>query len=111
MRALNLLKTILIVGLLSGCVTAGPDIGPGMLFSSIQGPVTATTATGGKKGQACGSTILGLIATGDNSIEAAKKDAGIKVVASVDYSLFNVLGFYVKKCVFVTGSAGKTKED
>jgi hypothetical protein len=93
---------------LVGCATGGPDISPGFLFSSVEGPVTATGAPGGNKhGTACASNILGLVAMGDNSIDAAKKDGGVKTISHVDYDMFNILGFYQKKCTHVTGSGGK----
>lgn len=92
---------------LTGCMTGGPDISPGLLFSSVDGPVTATSkASNGKHGQACASNVLGLVAFGDNSVEAAKKSGGIREVASVDYDMFNILGIYQKKCTHVTSAAG-----
>ncbi|MBI2061508.1 MAG: hypothetical protein HYT87_17345 [Nitrospirae bacterium] len=56
-----------------------------------------------KRGEACASSILGLVATGDASIEAAKKDAGIHEVASVDHTGSSVLFFYSTYCTIVTG--------
>jgi hypothetical protein len=51
---------------LFGCATGGPDIGPGLIFSSVDGPIMATTAEkASKSGEACAMNILGLVAVGD----------------------------------------------
>jgi len=65
----------------------------------VSNPEVATTKTG----EACANSILGLIATGDASIEAAKKEGGITKVATVDHSTTNVLYFYGQYCTIVTG--------
>lgn len=107
------LSWLLLAGsLLTGCATGGPDINPGFLFTSVQGPVTTTgkAGAGGKRGEACASNILGIVAIGDNSIETAKKNGGIKQVASVDYNSFSVLGLYYKKCTYVTAASGGGKD-
>jgi hypothetical protein len=91
---------------LFGCATGGPDIGPGLIFSSVDGPIMATTAEkASKSGEACAMNILGLVAVGDNSIEAAKKNGGIKVVSSADYNMLSILGFFSKKCTRVKGTS------
>lgn len=60
-------------------------------------------AVGSKTGEACASNILGMILTGDMSLEAAAQAGGISKVASVDYSYTNVLGFFAKACTIVNG--------
>ncbi|MFI5398173.1 MAG: TRL domain-containing protein [Candidatus Binatia bacterium] len=45
----------------------------GLIYLDAKGPIAATQATGTKEGKACAQTVLGLIATGDASIEAAKR--------------------------------------
>ena len=89
-----------------GCASPGPHVPGGALFSSVHGPNGVGTGKGNasKTGKACGSNILGLVAMGDNSIEAAKKDGNIKAVSFVDYDFFSVLGFYAKVCTIVKGS-------
>ena len=91
---------------LMGCAGTGPHVSGGGLFTSISGPITATASTKAtKEGEACASNILGLIATGDNSINAAKEVGGIKKVASVDYTNFSILGsIYQKVCTIVKGA-------
>ena len=60
----------------------------------VKGPLgpAGGTATP-KKGQACASTFLALFASGDASIEAAKRSAGIKEVTTIDHHSTNFLGF------------------
>ncbi|HVJ89374.1 MAG TPA: TRL-like family protein [Labilithrix sp.] len=52
---------------------------------------------------ACASSILGVVATGDASLEAAKAAGGITQVAHVDHDNFSVLGVYAKTCTIVVG--------
>ena len=64
---------------------------------------TAETATT-KEGKACGSSILGWVATGDASIAAAKANGGITKVTSVDHSAKNILGILGEWCTIVKGN-------
>ncbi|MEI1279999.1 TRL domain-containing protein [Leptospira venezuelensis] len=59
---------------------------------------------GEKSGEACASSVLGLIATGDAGIKAAAKKGGIKIVKSIDSNRSNVLGsIYVSECTIAYG--------
>ncbi len=62
---------------------------------------TNTDAT--KEGKACANTILGLVATGDASISAAKAAGGITQVAHVDHSAKSILGIIAEFCTIVKG--------
>lgn len=86
-----------------GCATGLSPVGTG-LITDVRGPITATGLTGTKQGEACAKTIIGLINTGDASIEAAKKAGGITKVASVDYHTVGYYPFMGTTCVIVTGS-------
>jgi hypothetical protein len=57
-----------------------------------------------KKGRACSESILGLFATGDASIEAAKDNNNIKRVLSVSQDTTSVLGLYAEVCTVVAGN-------
>ena len=93
-----------LVFILSSCAAPGPNVPGGFIYSGVKGPVTATSASkASKTGMACGSNILSFIAMGDNSIDSAKANGGIKRVASVDYDFFSVLGLYTKVCTIVKG--------
>jgi hypothetical protein len=87
--------------LLASC--AGP-IASGALYTSTSTGLSASGNAGTKVGQACNTSILGLIATGDASIAAAKADGHITQVSSVDYTANNVLGIYGTYCTVVKGN-------
>jgi hypothetical protein len=57
-----------------------------------------------KKGEACVSSYLYLYATGDSSIQSAKKNANIKNIYQVQYSVLAYGSFlYHKQCTIVYG--------
>ena len=75
----------------------------GALVTDVKGPITVGDGTGtSKTGRACAQSILGLIAMGDASIEAAKKAGGIKKVTTVDHESKWTLVFGTF-CTVVTG--------
>lgn len=76
----------------------------GFLYTNTKAPVAVTdNATGSKKGTASAVSILGWVATGDASIEAAAKEAGITKISHVDEESTNILGVYAKYTVTVYG--------
>jgi hypothetical protein len=86
---------------LNGCGHA-PFIGG--LYSEEQFPVAATAnPSGNRVGEACAFQILGLVATGDASIEAARRNGGISMISSVDQTLNSYLFVYAKSCTIVRG--------
>ncbi|RPH23338.1 hypothetical protein EHN07_16135 [Buttiauxella warmboldiae] len=94
---------ILAAAILTGCARGPSPTGLG-LYTNVKGSVTATDKTGSKKGVACAQSVLGLVNTGDASIETAKKNGEIQSVASVDYETTGSYPFYGKTCLIVTGS-------
>lgn len=65
-------------------------------------------------GRACSKSILWLVSFGNSSIEAAKADAKITKVASIEYEQLGVSTYiYHKFCTVVTGSieSVETKTD
>jgi TRL (tRNA-associated locus)-like protein len=88
---------------LSGCQpVASPLLG--LIYNETKYGDMATTATAApKEGKACASTILGLVATGDASIQAAKTAGGITEVSYVDHSAKSVLGIIGEWCTIVKG--------
>ena len=59
---------------------------------------------GSKIGEACATSILGLIATGDMSLKAGAAAGNITKVMSIDYSNTTILGsVLVSKCILVNG--------
>lgn len=103
MRALLVLVSVgMICVVLMGCATSYPM---GSLYTELKLPVTATDNAGRatKIGTATCTSILGLVAIGDASIEAAKKQAGITKVHHVDWDARNILGVYGEYKVTVYG--------
>ena len=85
----------------AGCATYQPQ---GCLFNASKGSVGAAGPTGyAKVGKATSTSILGLVATGDASIETAAKNGGIKTIKFVDYEVNNILGIYGQYTTIVYG--------
>lgn len=102
------MKNLLFIGaiafMLSGCAayTMSPVIGA--LYTSVKAPLGVTSnPVASKVGTAEATSILGLVATGDASIEAAAKKAGISRISHVDYEAMSVLGIYAKFTLYVYG--------
>lgn len=75
---------------LGGCATSMPI---GGLYTNIKLPVTATSnSSSAKMGTATCQSVLGLIAQGDCSIEAAMKNGNISKVTHMDWEANNILG-------------------
>ena len=89
----------------TGCATAigGNGFALGFIYSGYKTSGQVGTAQPAKVGEACASSILGWIATGDASIEEAKKAGGITQIAHVDHEQFSVLQVYATTCTIVHG--------
>lgn len=100
----NVLLLALASLFLASCAMVGPT--GGAVYHDIKYGQFATENTAATKtGTACQSSVLGLVAQGDASIEAAKKDGGITKVSSIDSSSTNVVfGIYNKYCTIVKGN-------
>lgn len=104
MKTIKPLIALSVAAALTGCATSYSPVGNGILFTSVQGPVAVTDSKGAsKKGTACASNILGLVATGDASTQAAKNNGNITTVATVDHNSTTALGLFGKFCTTVTG--------
>ncbi len=102
----KLLVLVFIISLSIACgATTGfnSPAGSGSIFMSYTDSVAATNNLSVKTGEACASNILGWIVTGDASIRAAKMNAGITKVATVDRKYMNVLYIFGQVCAIVTG--------
>lgn len=84
----------------TGCATP-----LGLLYSNTESGVQATSSRAGTKiGESCASSyLLGLIAVGDRSIEAARRNGGITLITSVDQSVAGSPLFYARYCTIVRG--------
>jgi hypothetical protein len=107
MRIVSLLAVMFVLVLATtGCYSA-PVVPPvGMLYSDIDAPLTTEYSAQNvtmKEGMASSMSILGLIAWGDCSVEAAAKAGSLGQVNYADYHYFNVLGVYQKFTVKAYG--------
>lgn len=95
----------LLVGtlLLTGCAQVRTPV-TGMLYTDVKAPVAVTGNSGSTKvGTAEARSILGLVATGDASVETAAKAAGITKVHHVDAHATSILGIIATYKLFVYG--------
>lgn len=110
MKTLRTFVATLLLTAATGCAAVGPI---GVVFTSARGPgrLVAAGAADGRPGgsalagQSCAFSVLGLVAVGDYSVDAALQAAGaegktLKNVA-VDHSVFSILGLYTKHCTTV----------
>jgi hypothetical protein len=90
---------------LGGCAMASGGNGAvlGTIYSGYKMGGVVGPGAGTKTGQACASSILGVIALGDASISSAKAAGGITQVAHVDHDIFSILGLYATSCTTVVG--------
>jgi len=77
----------------------------GYIFTWVEGPITATSyGQSARMGESCAFSILGLVAWGNASINAAKGSGQIKEVSSVDHESFSILRLFGSYCTIVRGS-------
>jgi hypothetical protein len=93
---------------LSGCAAgaayAGRGVSNGFFYAETKaGEAVNPGSIGSKTGEACTTSILGLVTTGDNSYQTAAKNGHITKIATVDNRYKNVLGIFAEYCVVVTG--------
>ena len=104
----KLLAVPLVLMALTGCaggVFAGKGGAIGILYADAVLPRYATNNNvGKKKGEACATSILGIITTGDATIRAAADAGGIKNISAVDASMKNIIGIVGTYCTVVSGT-------
>ena len=101
MRKIILFSTLAL--LVTGCALPTRQPVTGLLYSDTKATENVTdNAASPKTGQACMQSILG-VATGDASMDAAKKAGGITQVAYVDNTSKGVLGVWAEYCLVVHG--------
>lgn len=90
--------------LMVGCAAYAVSPVLGGLYTDVKAPITATSNTSySKMGSATASSIFGLIAVGDASINTAAKNGGITRIHHVDFKSTSILGIYATYTVFVYG--------
>jgi hypothetical protein len=87
---------------LAGCASYQPM---GVVYTRVDAGVTAASGpiNYSKVGKAEAQSVLGLVATGDASIQAACKNGNIKNIKYVDYHVENILGVIGKYSITVYG--------
>ena len=88
-RAVQFVAAIVAVVVLSACAGVANSPVRGYIWTSTTTPVTATSHAiqpADRKGEACATSILWLVAWGDASISAAAGKAGITTITSVEAS-------------------------
>lgn len=95
----------LMLGMLGGCATAsgGDAMVMGTIYSGYKSSGAIGPGAGNKTGEACASSILGIIGTGDASVSAAMEAGHITQINHVDHTQFGVLGIYASTCTEVVG--------
>ena len=74
------------------------------VYTDVKAPVAVTGNTGSSKvGTSEVKGILGIVSTGDASVEAAAKSAGITKIHHVDYQAKSVLGIVASYTTIVYG--------
>ncbi len=89
---------------LTGCVAVTSPVSNGLIYTGVSGPVAATAGdTYSKVGKSSCVAILGIVSTGDASIDAAMKNSGITKIHHVDHKSTNILGVFAKFTTIVYG--------
>jgi hypothetical protein len=91
-RLMPLTAVLIVMSFLVGCASIYPR---GVLYTEVKLPTEATSADASTKvGTSQCISVLGWVAVGDASIEAAMKNGGIKKIHHVDWDAKNILGIY-----------------
>jgi hypothetical protein len=102
---LGVMVVVVCAAFVCGCATPTPV---GFFYTDVKIPVDVTSNQVGKPtvlkvGVSTCQSILGLVATGDASLDAAMKSAGIKTVYYVDWRAVNILGIIGNYTTIVYG--------
>jgi hypothetical protein len=105
MNTTSSVMATLVVGILtlSGCAIARAPVTGLWYTDTHSGQSVTSNQAGNRVGEACATSILGLIATGDASVEAARRNGVITLVSSVDEKAESYVGVYAKFCTIVRG--------
>jgi hypothetical protein len=90
--------------LANGCAYAKSPVTGFIYLSTMSGENVSSNDLGSKKGEACATSILGWVGTGDASITAAAKAGGITKISHVDSTASDILGVYAEYCTVAYGS-------
>lgn len=80
---------------MTSCAVIGTPVGVSTLYTDVQTGVAVSGNNVGKKvGTSSAMNVLGLIATGDASINTAANAGGIKKISHVDKKQTSILGLF-----------------
>lgn len=102
MKKIGIAGAVLAMGMLAGCASPYPQ---GIIYTELKLPVDVT-GNGGrapKIGISECTSVLGMVALGDCSLETAMRQGGITKVHHVDWDSKNILGFFGQYKVIVHG--------
>ncbi len=88
----------------SGCAMAKSPVTGFIYLDTTAGENVSSNDVGAKKGEACATSILGWVGTGDASITAAAKAGGITKISHVDSTASDILGVYAEYCTVAYGN-------
>jgi hypothetical protein len=92
---------------LGGCLAPAafsPRVANGFLYAETKAHENITaSAVGSKTGEACSTSILGLITTGDASVTTAANNGKITKISNVDNRYKQILGVWAEYCIVVHG--------
>lgn len=92
-----------LVVLLSSCATVQSPL-VGTIYTDVKSPVAVTNNSNSSKvGYSEATSILGLFATGDASVQAACKSGNISKIHHVDQQSTSVLGIFATYKITVYG--------
>ncbi|MCM2322106.1 MAG: TRL-like family protein [Oligoflexia bacterium] len=94
---------VLLAFVCAGCASIRSPL-IGLAYTEVQaGHSVASNQAGNRVGEACATSILGLVAQGDASIETARRNGAITMITSVDDSFTTYVGVWSKYCTIVRG--------
>ena len=101
---ITLLLVFSVALILSGCASISSPVGQGVIVTNVYGPIAISGNVGNAKvGYSKCVNILGLVAVGDASINAAMKQGEISKIHHVDNKFLSVLFFFAKHTTIVYG--------
>jgi hypothetical protein len=88
----------------TGCAMAKSPVTGFIYLDTTAGENVSSNDVGAKRGEACATSILGWVGTGDASITAAAKAGGITKISHVDSTASDILMVYAEYCTVVYGN-------
>lgn len=104
MKKLAMIAATGLTLLATSCAMVPTGAGIGALYTGVsEGKAVTSNGVGKKVGQSSATNVLGIVATGDASINTAAKNAGIKKISHVDVKKTSVLGIFANYTTIVYG--------